>query len=116
MISKFSRPTRARTKKPNILFGFFYRYWISIILLLVLTSLIRQNFLTNHFPFDVHKKQDILNQKLAENQQIRLENQLLQLELSAKSDKKLEILESMARQKFGLIKEGEKYYQISIYD
>lgn len=113
---KSAHPARGLTKKPNILSGFFYHYWISIILILVLTSLIRQNFIANHFPFDVHEKQEILKQKLADNQQFQQKNQQLKLELSAKSDEKLEILESVARQKFGLIKEGETYYQISISD
>ena len=103
-------------KKPNSLFGFFYRYWISIILLVVLVSLIRQNFVVNSFPFDVHDKQDVLEENLTTNQQLKQDNLQLQLELNAKSDQKLEILESMARQKFGLIKAGEKYYQISISD
>ena len=70
----------------------------------------------NNFPFDIHEKQNTLNQHIVENQQLMQKNQQLKLELSAKSDQKLEILESMARQKFGLIKSGEKYYQISISD
>jgi cell division protein FtsB len=103
-------------KKPNKLFGFFYRYWISIILLIVLMALLRQNFVINSFPFDVHEKQLILEKNLATNQQLKQNNLKLQLELNAKSDPKLEILESIARQKFGLIKPGEKYYQISTSD
>jgi cell division protein FtsB len=103
-------------KKPNNLFGFFYRYWISVILLIVLAALIHQNFIVNTFPADVHEKQLVLEKNLATNQQLKQDNLNLQLELSAKSDQKLEILESMARQKFGLIKPGEKYYQISASD
>ena len=103
-------------KKPNNLFGFFYRHSISVILLIVLVALIRQNFIVNTFPADVHEKQLILENNLATNQQLQQENLKLQVELNAKSDQKLEILESMARQKFGLIKPGEKYYQISTSD
>ena len=103
-------------KKSNSLFGFFYRYWISIILLVVLVTLIRQNFVINTFPFDIHDKQAVLAENTTINQQLKQDNLQLQLELDAKSDQKLEILESMARQKFGLIKAGEKYYQISISD
>jgi cell division protein FtsB len=101
-------------KKSNKLFGFFYRYWISGVLLIVLATLIKQNFISNHFPFDTYQKQAILEKSLIDNQQLKRKNQQLQLELNAKSDEKLEILESMARQKFGLIQAGEKYYQISI--
>ncbi|MDC9726590.1 MAG: septum formation initiator family protein [Candidatus Thioglobus sp.] len=107
------RQTQRRYQKPNSLFGFFYRYWISIILMVVLVSLFRQNFISNNFPFDVYNKQSTLDQQISQNQQLSLENQQLRLELAAKSDQKLEILESIARQKFGLIKSGERYYQIS---
>ncbi len=81
--------------------------------MIVLLSLLRQNFISNNFPFDVYSKQSTLDQQISQNQQLSLENQQLRLELAAKSDQKLEILESIARQKFGLIKSGEKYYQIS---
>jgi cell division protein FtsB len=110
------RSTQGRSKKSNNLFGFFYRYWISIILIIVLNSLINQNFVKNNFPTDVHIKQNTLNQSIAKNKQLSAENQQLKFELTAKLDKKLEIVESMARQKFGLIKSGEKYYQINIAD
>lgn len=103
-------------KKPNSLFGFFYRHWISIVLLVILATLIRQNFIINTFPVDIHDKQTVLAENIAINQKLKQDNLQLQLELDAKSDQKLEILESMARQKFGLIKAGEKYYQISISD
>ncbi|MCH9745597.1 MAG: septum formation initiator family protein [Proteobacteria bacterium] len=103
-------------KKSNSLFGFFYRYWISIILLVILATLIRQNFIINTFPFDIHIKQAELEKNTAINERLTQENLELMLEINAKSDQKLEILESIARQKFGLIKEGEKYYQISVSD
>ncbi|MCH9646442.1 MAG: septum formation initiator family protein [Proteobacteria bacterium] len=103
-------------KKPNSLFGFFYRHWISIVLLVILATLIRQNFIINTFPVDIHDQQTVLAENIAINQKLKQDNLQLQLELDAKSDQKLEILESMARQKFGLIKAGEKYYQISISD
>ncbi|MDG2395196.1 septum formation initiator family protein [Candidatus Thioglobus sp.] len=100
-------------KKSNNLFGFFYRHWISIILAIILTSLVRQNFIINNFPLDIYEKQDSLTRNITENKKITRENHELKLELAAKSNQKLEILESIARQKFGLIKSNEKYYQIS---
>ncbi len=107
------RSAQGRKKKSNSLFGFFYRYWLSIVLILVLSSLIRQNFIVNNFPVDIAQKQNILRQNSTENQDLTQKNQQLKLELNSKSDQKLEILESMARYKFGLIKSGEKYYQIN---
>jgi cell division protein FtsB len=108
--------TQKSQKKSNNLFDFFYRYWVSVILVIILTSLLRQNFIINNFPFDVHEKQNALTRSIDENKKIIRENQELKLELAAKSDQKFEILESIARQKFGLIKSNEKYYQISISD
>ncbi|SMN17436.1 hypothetical protein CRYPA_1697 [uncultured Candidatus Thioglobus sp.] len=113
-IQSYLHLSNKRNKKPNNLFGFFYRYWIGIILIIILTSLIRQNFISNNFPTNIYNKQALLQQNITENQQLEQENQQLKLELAAKSDQKLEILESMARQKFGLIKAGEKYYQIRV--
>lgn len=73
----------------------------------------RQNFIINNFPLDIYEKQDSLTRNITENKKITRENHELKLELAAKSNQKLEILESIARQKFGLIKSNEKYYQIS---
>ncbi len=85
-------------------------------MIIILTSLIRQNFINNNLPVDINNRQALLKQSIANNKQLEQENQQLQLELAAKSDKKLEILESMARQKFGLIKSGEQYYQFNHTD
>ena len=74
----------------------------------------RQNFIINNFPLDIYEKQDSLTRNIAENKKLTQKNHELKLELAAKSNQKLEILESIARQKFGLIKLNEKYYQISI--
>ena len=76
-------------KKSNNLFGFFYRHWISIILVIILTSLVRQNFIINNFPLDIYEKQDSLTRNITENKKITRENHELKLELAANQIKNL---------------------------
>lgn len=104
---------KGQKKKPNKLFGFFYNYQITIILLVLLITLIRQSFLANNFPFVLYDKQQIIKQNISINQTLDEENKQLSIDLKAESEANMEILESIARYKFGLLKEGERYYQIS---
>ncbi|BBB23530.1 cell division protein FtsB [Isorropodon fossajaponicum endosymbiont JTNG4] len=104
---------KGQKKKPNNLFGFFFNYQITIILLVLLITLVRQSFLTNNFPFVLYDKQQIINQNISINQTLDEKNKQLSVELKAESEANLEILESIARYKFGLLKKGERYYQIS---
>ncbi|HIG89311.1 septum formation initiator family protein [Candidatus Thioglobus sp.] len=102
-----------QTKKSNKLFDFFYNYWITIILLVVLTTLIRQNFFINNFPKNLKDRQQTIEQNTVLNQALENKNQSLIIELNSESEPNMEILESQARYRFGLVKDGEKYYQIS---
>lgn len=100
-------------KKPNILFGFFYQYWISIILLVMLITLVRQNFFINQFPFVLHDKQEQIQQHQQQNRLITQHNQQLEAELTSLGQTNMELIESSARYKFGLIKDGELFYRVS---
>lgn len=80
---------------------------------MLLITLVRQSFLTNNFPFVLYDKQQIINQNISINQTLDEKNKQLSVELKAESEVNLEILESIARYKFGLLKKGERYYQIS---
>ncbi len=112
-IKVFIQSAKGQKKKPNKLFGFFYNYQITIILLILSIILIRQSFLANNFPFVLYDKQQIINQNISINQTLDKKNKQLLIELDAESEANMEILESIARYKFGLLKEGERYYQIS---
>ncbi|BBB22886.1 conserved hypothetical protein [Abyssogena phaseoliformis symbiont OG214] len=112
-IKAFIQSAKGQKKKPNKLFGFFYNYQITIILLVLLITLIRQSFLANNFPFVLYDKQQIINQNISVNQTLDEKNKQLSIGLKAESEANMEILESIARYKFGLLKEGERYYQIS---
>ncbi len=90
-----------------------YNYQITLILLLLLITLIRQSFWANNFPFVLYDKQQIIKQNISINQTLDEENKQLSIDLEVESKANMEILESIARYKFGLLKEGERYYQIS---
>ncbi len=73
----------------------------------------RQSFIDNSFPFSLYEKRNIINQSIVKNQELDKHNKTLSVEISTKTNNNMEVLESMARTKFGLIKEGEIYYQIT---
>ncbi len=97
----------------NALQKIFNRYWITIVLIIVLAILIRQNFLVNNFPFSLIKKQAIIDQSIRHNELLKQQNAITFLKLQANNAVDMEVLESQARYRFGLVKKGEHYYQIS---
>ena len=108
------RSNKSATKKPNNLFGFFYQYWITIILLVVLATLIRQNFFITQFPTSLASKQAVIDQHTQVNQALKKQNTIKKTDLKAETASNMEILESQARYRFGLIKDGETYHQITL--
>jgi len=80
----------------------------------VLATLIRQNFFINQFPTSLTNKQGIINQHIQINQALDKDNSIKKTELKAETASNMEILESQARYRFGLIKDGETYHQITL--
>jgi cell division protein FtsB len=107
---------QATLKKSALVFGFFYKYWITIILIVVLATLLRQNFVINKFPFSLSDRQQIIDDDIALNQSLDQKNNVKMTELKMGTEPNMEILESQARYRFGFIKEGETYYQITLQD
>lgn len=102
-------------KKSALIFGFFYKYWATIILIVILATLLRQNFVINKFPFSLSDRQQIIDDDSAFNQSLDQKNiKMTELKMGTKSN--MEILESQARYRFGFIKKGETYYQITPQD
>ena len=102
-------------KKSALIFGFFYKYWATIILIVILATLLRQNFVINKFPFSLSDRQQIIDDDSAFNQSLDQKNiKMIELKMGTKSN--MEILESQARYRFGFIKKGETYYQITPQD
>jgi cell division protein FtsB len=93
--------------------SFISRYWLTSILIFILAVLLYQNFFINHFPFSLMEKQNIIDKDMHNNQHLKQQNKIKNIELKAVNATDREILESQARYRFGLIKKGERYYQIS---
>ncbi len=92
---------------------FVVKYWLTALLLLILSTLMYQNFFVNKFPFSLMEKQAIIDKDTRNNQLLNQQNKIKNIELKAVNAKDKEVLESQARYRFGFIKKGETYYQIS---
>ena len=93
--------------------GFVIKYKISIILILILISLVKQNMLVNDFPNVIFQKQKTIEDNELRNKQLQNENKQLQEQIDGYTEQDLSLIESQARFKYGLIKDGEVFYQIN---
>jgi cell division protein FtsB len=84
-----------------------------IILLLILAMLIRQNLFINDFPFSLTEKQATIDENTQHNELLKQQNKIKALELQSSRAIDGKILESQARYRFGLVKKGERYYQVN---
>lgn len=108
----FRKKTKKNSARKSSLFGIFYRYWITLALLLIIFTLIKQGIFINKFPYVLESKKNEINETLSKNKSILSQNKSLIIELETGSEPNMEILESQARFRFGYIKEGETYFQI----
>ena len=93
--------------------GFVIKYKISLILILILISLVKQNILINDFPNIVFQKQKTIKDMELINKQLKNDNKKLQEQINSYTEEDLSVIESQARFKYGLIKDGEVFYQIN---
>ena len=93
--------------------GFFIKYKISLILILILISLVKQNIFVNDFPNVIFQKQKTIENMELINKQLQNNNKQLQEQIDGLTEEDLSLIESQARFKYGLIKEGEVLYQIN---
>ena len=93
--------------------GFVIKYKISLILILILISLVKQNILINDFPNVIFQKQKTIEDMELSNKQLQNENKQLQKQIDGYTEQDLSLIESQARFKYGLIKDGEVFYQIN---
>ena len=93
--------------------GFVIKYKISLILILILFLLVKQNILTNDFPNVIFQKQKTIEDMELINKQLQNENIQLQEQIDGYTEEDLSLIESQARFKYGLIKDGEVLYQIN---
>ena len=93
--------------------GFVIKYKISLILILILFSLVKQNILVNDFPNVIFQKQKTIENMELINKQLQNDNKQLQEQIDGYTEEDLSLIESQARFKYGLIKDGEVLYQIN---
>ena len=93
--------------------GFVIKYKISLILILILISLVKQNILVNDFPNVIFQKQKTIEDMELINKKLQNDNNHLQGQIDGYSEEDLSLIESQARFKYGLIKDGEVFYQIN---
>jgi len=93
--------------------GFVVKYKISLILILILISLVKQNMLVNDFPNVIFQKQKTIEDNELSNKQLQNDNKQLQEQIDGYTEQDLSLIESQARFKYGLIKDGEVFYQIN---
>ena len=93
--------------------GFVIKYKISLILILILISLVKQNIFVNDFPNVIFQKQKTIEDLELSNQKLQNNNKKLQEQIDGYTEVDLSLIESQARFKYGLIKDGEVFYQIN---
>ena len=93
--------------------GFVIKYKISLILILILISLVKQNILVNDFPNIIFQKQKTIEGMELINKLLQNNNKQLQDQIDGYTEEDLSLIESQARFKYGLIKDGEVFYQIN---
>ena len=93
--------------------GFVIKYKISLIFILILISLVKQNILVNDFPNVIFQKQKTIEDNKLRNEQLQNNNKQLQEQIDGYTEQDLSLIESQARFKYGLVKDGEVLYQIN---
>lgn len=105
---------RNNSNKPKLgLLGFVYKYKITLVFIVIFVALFKQNILINGFPMVINDRQNMIDNIIFENARIEKENQALKKQIDNYSDGDLILIESKARYKYGLVKDGETYYQIN---
>ena len=95
------------------LVGFVIKYKFILILILILISLVKQNILVNDFPNVIFQKQKTIEGMELINKQLQNDNKQLQEQIDGHTEEDLSLIESQARFKYGLVKDGEVLYQIN---
>jgi len=101
-----------RDKTHKGIVGFIVKYRVTFLLVIISAVLIKQNFLVNDFPNVIKQKQKSINEIVSTNKQLENENLELAKQIHGYTQEDMTLVESKARFKYGLIREGEVYYQI----
>tara|TARA_B100000959_G_scaffold72557_1_gene77018 strand:+ start:9772 stop:10131 length:360 start_codon:yes stop_codon:yes gene_type:complete len=100
-------------KSQTGLIGFIYKNKITLLLIVILFALVKQNIIDNNFPKVVIDKEHALNQIKMNNENLENDNVALQNKIGSYTQEDLNLIESKARFKYGLVKEGEIFFKIN---
>ena len=95
------------------LIKFINKNKLSLVLIVILFSLIKQNIFTNNFPYIVLNKQKVISDLKLINNNLINQNILLESQVNSFTEEDSSLIESKARFKYGLIKEGEYFFKIN---
>jgi len=102
-----------KNKSQNGFIDFIYKNKITITLIIVLFVLVKQNIFDNNFPTVVLKRERSINEIRLSNSILANENKILESKIQNYTEENLNLIESKARFKYGLIKEGEYFFKIN---
>jgi len=95
------------------LIKFINKNKLSLVLIVILFSLIKQNIFTNNVPYIVLNKQKVISDLKLINNNLINQNVLLESQVNSFTEEDSSLIESKARFKYGLIKEGEYFFKIN---
>jgi cell division protein FtsB len=95
------------------LIKFINKNKLTLVLIVILFSLIKQNIFTNNFPYIVLNKQKVISDLKLINNILINQNFLLESQVNSFTEEDSSLIESKARFKYGLIKEGEYFFKIN---
>ena len=95
------------------LIGFINKNKLTLILIVILFSLVKQNIFNNNFPYIVLNKQKTINDLKLINNNLTNQNTLIESQINSFTEENSSLIESKARFKYGLIKEGEYFFKIN---
>ena len=102
-----------KNKSQTGFIGFIYKNKITITLMIVLFVLVKQNIFDNNFPTVVFEREKSIDLIIESNSNLANENKILESKIQSYSEGDLSLIESKARFKYGLIKEGEHFFKIN---
>ena len=95
------------------LIGFINKNKLTLILIVILFSLVKQNIFNNNFPYIVLNKQEAIDDIKLINNNLTNQNTLIESQINSFTEENSSLIESKARFKYGLIKEGEYFFKIN---
>ena len=102
-----------KNKTQASFFGFIYKNKITIALIFVLFTLVKQNIFDNNFPSVVFERERSIDKIRLNNSNLASENKILESKIQSYTEEDLNLIESKARYKYGLIKEGEHFFKVN---